>query len=155
MLTMHLPKRGSPYSPWTCPTAEHPTQYGPAHCSTSYWLLTCPIEKYPTHQDLPHRGKPNSMWSSPLQNILLIVDLPHKETSYTPWTFPTAENPSHRGTTLQRNTLFIMDLSDLKLCYRVCFDLGNFPLWRGNNSQTHIQTNIATYRLKLFKGPIQ
>ena len=30
LLTVDLPHRGTPYSPWTCLTAEHPTHCGPA-----------------------------------------------------------------------------------------------------------------------------
>ena len=34
LLTMDLPHRKTPYSLWTCPTAEHPTHLGPTPCET-------------------------------------------------------------------------------------------------------------------------
>ena len=86
LLTVDLNHRETPYSPWACPTAEHPTHHGPAPQRNT--LLT---------MDLPHHGKPFSLWTcptaeqptnygpAPLWNTLLTMDLPHRRTPYSPW----------------------------------------------------------------------
>ena len=55
LLTMDLPHRRTPYSPWIFPTAEHPTHRGPA--SPRNTLLT---------MDMPHRGTPYLPWTCPM-----------------------------------------------------------------------------------------
>ena len=48
LLNLDLPNRGSPYSPWTCPTTEHPTHRGPDPPGNTLLIV-----------DLPHRGIPH------------------------------------------------------------------------------------------------
>ena len=90
-----LSHRGTPYSLWTCPTAEHPTYRGPAPPQNT--LLTA---------ELPQRGTPYSLWTystsehpthlgpSPPLNTLITEDLPHSGKPFSGWTyldrFPTA-----------------------------------------------------------------
>ena len=70
---------GTPYSLWTCPTTEHPTQQGPAP----------PLQNTILTVDLPNRRIPYSQWTchtaehpihcepaSP-QNTILTLNLPH------------------------------------------------------------------------------
>ena len=98
LLTEDLPHRRTPYSPWTCPTADHPTHRGPAPPQNTLLIV-----------DLPHRGIPNSPWTlptaehpthcgpAPQWKTLLTKDLPHRGTPYSPWTWPTAKHPTHLG----------------------------------------------------------
>ena len=77
LLTVNLPHRGTPYSLWTCPTAEHLSHLWPSppwnklltldlpHRGTRYSPRTCPTAEHPTH-----RGP------APPPNTLLTLDLP-------------------------------------------------------------------------------
>ena len=75
--TVDLPHHWTPYTLWTCPTAEQPAHCGPA--SPKNTLLTL---------DLPHCGTPYSLWTcritehciprepTPTRNTLFTRDLP-------------------------------------------------------------------------------
>ena len=100
-----------PYSPRTCPIAEHPTHHGPAPSQntllamdvlprrTPYSLWTWPTAERPTHRGpVPH-------W-----NTLLTVDFPHPTTPDSPWTFPTWNTLlTQRKKTFRRNCTFWHD----------------------------------------------
>ena len=85
--------RGTPYTPWTCPNAEHPTHRGPAPPRNT--LLTV---------DLHHRGTPYLSWTWPntehpsncgpasARNTLLNLNFPHCVTPYSPWTCSISEH---------------------------------------------------------------
>ena len=60
LLTKDLSNCETPLSLWTCPTAEHPTQNGPA-----------PPQNTLLKMDLPHRGTPYSPWACPIAERLL------------------------------------------------------------------------------------
>ena len=82
LLTVVLPHRGIPYSPWIYPTTEHPTHCEPAPPWNT--LLT---------KVLTQRGTPYSPRTFLTQNTLLTLDLLHRGTPYSPWKCPTAEHP--------------------------------------------------------------
>ena len=122
---MNLPHGGTPYLPWTCPTAEQLSHRGPAplgntlltvdlpHSGTPYSPWTCPTGEHPTH-----RGP------APPGNTLLTVDLPHSGTV------------EHRRTL--QNTLLTLDQPHV----------GRRPLEKLHGEATNTRrTDKATYRL--------
>ena len=94
-----MPYRGTPYSLWTCPSVENPTNLGPSQLRIT--LLT---------MDLPHRGKPFSPWTFPaLEHPTHHGPSPPRNTLL-PQTCPTSEHPTHHGPAPPRNTLLTTDL---------------------------------------------
>ena len=120
-----MPHRRTPYSPWTCHTAEHTTHHGPAprpnilltvdlpHRGSPYLLRTCSTAEHPTHCG-PASPHPNHFLPFSLWNTLFTLDLPHCGTSYSPRTFPTAKNAAHSGPAPPRNTLLSFDLPQME-----------------------------------------
>ena len=86
LLTVDLPCSVTPYSPLTCPTAEHPAQQRSTQPRNTLSL----------------RGP------SPSQNTLLTVDLPPCGTPYSLWNSPFAEHPTHLSPD-PRGTPYSMD----------------------------------------------
>ena len=64
LIIKNLPHCKTPYSPWTCPTAKHPTHRGPASLENTLLTTACPTAEHPTH-----------CWPAPPQNTLLTLDL--------------------------------------------------------------------------------
>ena len=154
LLNEDLLHRGTPYSPWTYATAEHPTHRGPAPLRNT--LLTL---------DLPHRRTPYSQWTCPTaehpthcgpappRNTLLTLDLPHSGAPYSPWTCPTAEHPTHRGPNPRRNTQLTLDLPHMK--HPNHFN-GKRPLKKIARERDRHQTDIThqTREILILNEPI-